>query len=261
MEQIKNLLPQQLETMQQIDLSKKENKLSLICQDSKVIDLKYSSKRFGKMSPQEIKVSSYSVLVKISAITGWTIPASDLMMDILVEQFEKKMQEGYANVNEHEVEYAFRNKGVEVKDWGKAMNLALIDEVMIPYLENRFDLSRMEESLKKTIMIEEKTELTTEEKTEWVKEWKENNNRNFLLIPTVFYDYLNLSDYESNLEKAMIYCKKEIMMQNELQSIKDRKLSEFMRQEVDGFEGEYKGRILNMAKRISINNYFNKKDV
>lgn len=105
-------------------------------------------------------------------------------------------------------------------------------------------------------MIEEKIELTTEEKQEWINEWRNNDKREFLLIPIIFYDYLNLSDYEQYLEKSMVYCKKEIMMHNELQSIKDRKLVEFVRQEKDGFEGEYKGRIVNMAKRISINNYF-----
>lgn len=207
------------------------------------------------MTEDERWFAAKTVLLKIHAITGWTIPISE-MMDILVDQFQNKLNEGYANVTVGEIEYAFRNKGLDIKDWGKAMNLSLIDEVMIPYLENRYDLSRVEESLNKPKTIEEKIELSIEEKQDWINEWKNNDKREFLLIPIVFYEYLNLNDYESYLEKSMVYCKKEIMMRNELQSIKDRKLSEFVRQEKEGFEGEYKGRIVNMAKRISINNYF-----
>lgn len=228
--------------------------------ESKIIELKYSGKTFGIMDDTERWNAAQALLVKIHAITGWSIPVSDLM-NVLIDQFQQKLTEGYKNLTVNEVEYAFRNKGNDITDWGKAMNLSLFDEVMIPYLEKRFELSRVEESLKKPKMIEEKIGITQQEKDDWIKEWKENKNRQFLLIPIVFYDWLNLTDYENNLEKSMSYCKKELLMLNELQSIKDRKLSEFNRQEKEGFEGEYKGRILNMAKRISINNYLNAQTV
>ncbi len=39
----------------------------------------------------------------------------------LVEQFELKLTESYANTNVSEFEYAFRNKTGDVKDWGKAI--------------------------------------------------------------------------------------------------------------------------------------------
>lgn len=53
-------------------------------------------------------------------------------------------------LNVEEIEYAFRSSGTVVKDWGKSMNLALIDEVLIPYLNQRFELSTTEERLKET---------------------------------------------------------------------------------------------------------------
>lgn len=62
-------------------------------------------------------------------------------MKILLDQFVKKLIESYPNVNPEEIEYAFRNYGTTVKDWGKSMNLSLIDEVMMPYLSDRKHLS------------------------------------------------------------------------------------------------------------------------
>lgn len=92
------------------------------------------------MSKEEVERWGMALLVKIHVITGWTIPAAELL-NILVDQFQKKMVESYPSMNVEEIEYAFRNNGTVVKDWGKAMNLALIDEVLIPYLEERKRLS------------------------------------------------------------------------------------------------------------------------
>jgi len=92
------------------------------------------------MNAAELALSAKKILLTIHVITGWTIPATELM-NVLINQFEKKMLESYPNVNQEEIEYAFRNSGTTVKDWGKAMNLALIDEVLIPYLDERKRLS------------------------------------------------------------------------------------------------------------------------
>lgn len=108
------------------------------------------------MGQQNLFAYAKATLLKIHVITGWTIPKDDLLI-ILIDQFIKKLIEGYPNVNPEEIEYAFRNYGTTVKDWGKSMNLSLIDEVMIPYLEQRFELSRVEEQ--KAPQIEYKPDL------------------------------------------------------------------------------------------------------
>lgn len=154
-------------------------------QESKVIELKYAAKTFGKMNEVERELSAYQLLLKIHAIRGWTIPASELM-DILVTEFQKKLSEGYASVNEEEMMYAFRNSEMDVKDWGKALNLSLIDEVMIPYLEQRFELSKIEEQISK-LKIEEPKELTDSDWEEWLLDIK---NYQFNLIPVSAYEYL-----------------------------------------------------------------------
>lgn len=116
-------------------------------EESKILDLKYKAPPFGRMSPDQLKVAAHVVLVKLHVITGWNMPASGEYLDILLDQFEKKLSESYALVNVEEMECAFRNNP-GVKDWGKAMNLNLIDEVMVPYLERRAELSRQEERVR-----------------------------------------------------------------------------------------------------------------
>jgi hypothetical protein len=84
-----------------------------------------------------------ALLLKIHVITGWVIPGNELL-NILVDQFEKKLKEDYGHFNVEEIEYAFRKHGTAVKDWGKQMNLSLIDEVLIPYLHIRHEASENE---------------------------------------------------------------------------------------------------------------------
>lgn len=96
------------------------------------------------MAPDDVELWADALLLKIYAITGWTVPEGT-MLTVFTDQFRKKIAESYATTNPDEIEYAFRNYGTTVKDWGKAMNLALIDEVMIPYLSRRADLSKVED--------------------------------------------------------------------------------------------------------------------
>jgi len=112
-----------------------------------MIRVKYQALQFGKMSEQNLWAFAKATLLKIHVITGWTIPTDD-MMKIFLDQFIQKIKESYPNTNPEEWGYAFRNFGTTVKDWGKAMNLALIDEVMIPYMEERFRLSHEVEEKK-----------------------------------------------------------------------------------------------------------------
>lgn len=109
--------------------------------------MKYSGLQFGKMGDENLWAYANSTLLKIHVITGWTIPTNKIM-EVLIDQFIKKIKEGYSDTNPEEWEYAFRNYGTTVKDWGKSMNLSLIDEVMIPYLSDRKHLSHEVEERK-----------------------------------------------------------------------------------------------------------------
>jgi hypothetical protein len=224
-------------------------------EESKVIEMKYAGKAFGKMTETERRLSSYQILIKIHAIRGWTIPASELM-DILVSEFQKKLSESYANVNEEEMMYAFRNFEPDLKDWGKALNLSLIDEVMLPYLENRMELSKLEESLKtKTPMIEEKKGLTHEEWEEWLVDIKDYKLE---MIPVSAYDYLlrigkinpTTKDKKEFMNKAMpIYS---LTIQDNV-----RKWDEFIKMKnADKITGEHFDSLVTISKRLIVQNYF-----
>lgn len=78
--------------------------------------------------------------------------------------------ESYSTCNPDEVEYAFRAYGTTTKDWGKYINLSLIDSVMIPYLSKRRELSVLEEQ-KILPEIQKPKESTSDEAMEdWAKE-------------------------------------------------------------------------------------------
>lgn len=115
--------------------------------EKKIIELKYKAKRISEMNDKEIKAWSKALVLKIHVITGWTIPNSDELLNILIDQFEKKLIENYGELNHEEIEYAFRSQGTTVEDWGKAMNLNLLDKVLIPYLNNRFKISEVERQI------------------------------------------------------------------------------------------------------------------
>jgi len=128
---------------------------ALLPEESKILNLKYSGKQFGKMTLDEIKLTANQTLLRIHVITGWVMPTDERLL-ILIDEFNKKILESYPNVTADEITFAFRSGGHEVKEWGKALNISLIDEVMIPYLSKRFEVSKFEEQKKQ---IEHKPDL------------------------------------------------------------------------------------------------------
>ena len=104
---------------------------------------KYSAPCFANLTEELIEITAGAILLKLHVITGWALPEDKHLRDELNRQLGLKLKESYQTVNINEVEYAFRNN-TRVQDWGKKMNLSLIDEVMIPYLSNRAEASEAE---------------------------------------------------------------------------------------------------------------------
>lgn len=111
-----------------------------------IIQKKYASKKFKFLNATDLIYTIQNLILKIHVITGWVLPADEIM-NILIDQFLKKITEEYLELNPEEVEFAFRNKGTSLKDWGKEINLNLIDEILRDYLEERFSISKKEENL------------------------------------------------------------------------------------------------------------------
>lgn len=113
----------------------------------KMIDLKYQGKQIQHIQLNDLFTEAKGLLLKIYVITGWVVPAGD-MKNILIGQLVPKLQESYGMLNIAEVEFAFRKAGTVIQDWGKDMNLALFDQVLIPYVNDRLKASEAEERSK-----------------------------------------------------------------------------------------------------------------
>lgn len=172
-----------------------------------MMEVKYASPCFGSIAKQDLELVANQLLLKLHVITGWTIPQNELM-EILVDQFVKKMIEGYPTVNCEEMEFAFRNN-TGVKDWGKAMNLNLIDEVMAPYMAKRKGLSKIEEETIMKQLVLPAPEVTDEEFLESVKTIYKLR-KDWTTIPFLAYEILvrqgkiNLDRTDKELIKMII---------------------------------------------------------
>lgn len=96
------------------------------------------------MTDVEIHFAAKNLLIKIHVITGWILPASEILT-ILIDVFSKKLIADYGSLNVDEIEHAFIKAGPGIEDWGKEMNLNLLDKVLVPYIDKRFELSKEEE--------------------------------------------------------------------------------------------------------------------
>lgn len=234
--------------------------------EKKIIALKYSAPRFGEMDDDTRGLSATKCLLTIAAITGWTIPASSQMMEILAEQFSKKLQESYVNLNLEEVEYAFRNKGLDVKDWGKALNLEMIDLVLVPYLENRADLSMQEEKISTQLQIEEEQKklvsapMSDQEWEEWLLDISKYQLNK---IPCDSFDYL-------------VRTKKIILNPNQKHALMDRAImflfqttdpltregSDFLKMKNAGvYSASVTATLITTSKRLAVFDFFNSNNV
>ena len=126
---------------------------SLTHQDKKILTVKYAAEPIKNLSEQTLFPLASALIFKIHVITGWTIPMDEnsAYVNALQDQIRKKLVEDYEDYNFEELEYAFRNYGTSVKDWGKSFNLNLIDTVMNAYIAHRKNVSDYEDRLLKPL--------------------------------------------------------------------------------------------------------------
>lgn len=232
-------------------------------EEQEILQVKYQSAVFGKMEWIELNTWAKALLIKINAITGWIVPEETV--DILVDQFRKKLSESYKKCNPNEVEYAFRNYGTAVKDWGKQMNLSLIDEVMTPYLNRRYELSRLEEQKVKPILeIENKEDMSKEAMQDWFNVTAEkirSGEMQLDFVPPMLYEFMddngNINATKEQkygyLQKAVEYRLGKLREEVEKQDTPNNRwrLSNFLRMRDGGeFEGDEVTRLKTLAKKM-----------
>lgn len=77
------------------------------------------------------------------------MPSDKESVIVLRDEFRKLLKEQYGEMNTDEIEFAFRERSHTVEDWGKNMNLGLINRILKPYLYDRQDISQAEAGMKK----------------------------------------------------------------------------------------------------------------
>lgn len=119
----------------------------LTIEERNILQAKYSAGLVGSLNPDQLAKHTAGLLFKIHVITGWILPDDEYYMQVLADQLRKKLMEEYSDLTISEMEYAFRNFGTTVKDWGKCFNLNLFDTVMSNYRVTRTCISEYEERL------------------------------------------------------------------------------------------------------------------
>lgn len=208
------------------------------------------------MAELDLQVAARALLFKIHVVTGWVISEEKEYRNVLVDQFSKKLVEAYQEVNADEFEYAIRTYGTQVKDWGKQMNLSLIDEVMIPYLSKRIELSQIEESKSKPTMIENKENLSDQAMEEWIEELKKEKRVDFM--PILVYEWLDKKGRPS-YTKMQKFQALQVAAAHRRQQLIDqdsKELPEFMAMWTTGqFEGKILEHLKNLAKKFLLLDY------
>lgn len=168
---------------------------SMAPEEKAILKAKYILPRFPDMPAVDLPRHAKGLLFRIHTITGWKLPEDDLFLNTLVSEFSKYLVEQCADLNPEEVSYAVRNHALEVKDWGKSMNLSLIDEPIRSYRERRCAVSEFEEARKKALDASKTKELPAGE-CDWSEQWEQikegakNGKIDNVIILTPVYDWL-----------------------------------------------------------------------
>ena len=219
MEHISTQLP---EVVNRLALTKSLSALllNLLPEERQILEVKYKSPQFGNMDQEEIDLWADALLLKIHVITGWTIPEKTVLF-VFTDQFKKKILESYSRCNPDEIEYAFRTEGTIVKDWGKSMNLSLIDEVMIPYMKKRFEVGILEEQQKVKQLEAPKENLTDKTMLDWWQDVSARVRAGTLkadFVPVMLYEW---KDKHGEIKKSGL--DKRVFLKAALGNINDAK--------------------------------------
>ena len=230
-----------------------------------VMKAKDSGIPFAKMNPEELKLSAYSLIIKMNVITGWNILDKNLL-DIFAEQLSLKLQESYSFLNQNEIEYAFRN--FTINDWGKNFNLTALDEVLRPYLTLRREL-HTKETKAEIPLLNASNEISQKEMIQDVEEYLAKDSLEINLIPIYIYEYAEKLGYInlSREERFKIYDEAKSFRQRELSnSAKSNRIDDIMANNMffemvkkNEITDEEKFRLQNLSKKIAFKKFYESK--
>lgn len=237
---------------------------TLTPEENSILAVKYAGLPIAKLAPLEMVAMPKALLLKIATITGWVIPEG-VFWEMLVDQFRQLLTEKYSLCNPAEIEYAFRMLGTTVKDWGKNIHLALIDEVMIPYMNRRAEISKQEGAYKLAkLQIKHKEDTTDAGMEKWLLETKVQNLA-VEFLPVMLYDWLvekkrlapTKNEKWEQLQIAIAYTHQKLstLFTNEMSAINRNALSRFLKMKENGFPKEEADKLYSLTKKMFLYNY------
>ncbi len=151
--------------------------------------------------------------MRLSVITGWKIPESEVAQNLLIDEFKKKIQENYKHVNIEEFLWAIRNYAKYSPNWGKELNLSLIDDILDRYLDQRQNVSIIEENQKLKNMEPIKTEkYDWQEIYEKFRDMDADDDYLHNIMPVGLYDWIcKKRNIEISKEDKQVYFQKAII--------------------------------------------------
>jgi len=215
-----------------------------------IIQRKYAALPMCKLTPEQVKMTGKALCVRVSILTGWAIPPEPQLQNILYDQLSKYLVEMWPTLNHEEIEYAFRTKSSNVKDWGKSMNLGLFTEVLEPYMAERKQASIIEAQMASKIENEKKQlpmpEMTNKERiAEAYEIWKGMKSWEYILSGT--YQALKMEGLvKLSMEDQEAYMRTAKTIANQKED-KDR---EYFR---DLDKDEW---LKNTCRKLAVNKYF-----
>lgn len=223
-------------------------------------------KTLANCSEEEIK----SVLVRIYSMVG--LRAQHYPVDQDKDDLHQYIFFKYGKKTTSELILAFdlaisgelglKPEDVKVYD---QFTIAYIAQIMSAYKNWLRNVIETVKPKAPSVMIEDKKNLTDEEKAQWIADWKQMPEINIELIPLLFYDFLtdkkiitpSISEKNEALAQAQNFIK--IILHEDLSRCKTNDayivFNKFLNMEKDGFTGELKNKILNRAKKMIVYKY------
>ncbi len=188
------------------------------------------------------------------------MPEEEHACEFLYQQLSLKMHESWANLNREEVLFAFRSNKT-VKDWGKSVNLLLVDEVVAPYMEMRAEVSKIEESLKtRPLQIEDKEQKKELSEQDWLQWLPDIKGYKLELIPVGAYDFLlRTGRINPTTDEKKEYMRRATNYRiGELEQGTMEYAIFLTMKHLSKFEGEQKERLVTISKKMIVQDFLNR---
>jgi hypothetical protein len=132
--------------VQQLVTTSKQHLQCFSAEEAEIAKVKYLVPCFKTLPEIELVGYVQGIVKRVKVITGWAIPELQEDRLILYSEMAIHFKEKWSTYNAEEVIYAIRNYSGE--NYGKDINLKLIDEAMDKYASIRAEISRKEEQEK-----------------------------------------------------------------------------------------------------------------